>query len=118
MFTRIRIVIIQFYRKKHSSDRNAIHMYLDRYLILFTRYRIQFLSGQTILCGQALCSHFSFPILPGQAVHTCLGSENSSPDRFALRFQRQINIIRIEKSKLSRQGRKSVNVRSIRIKFV
>ena len=31
--------------------------------------------------------------LPGQAVHTCLGSENCSPDRFVFHFQRRINIL-------------------------
>ena len=31
-------------------------------------------------------------ILPKQAVHTCFGSENSSPDRFVPHFQRRINI--------------------------
>ena len=49
LFTRIRL-IIPFYPKKVSSDRNSIHKYLDRLPILFTRSRIQFLSGQ-ILCG-------------------------------------------------------------------
>ena len=64
-----------------------------------------------------LRSHSSFPILPGQAVHTCLGSENCSPDRFVLRFQRRINILRTEKGKLSGYGRKGVNVRPISIEF-
>ena len=50
LFTRIRIIIIPFYPKNVSSDRNSIHKYLDRLPILFTRSRIQFLSGQT-LCG-------------------------------------------------------------------
>ena len=50
LFTRIRIIIIPFYPKKVSPDRDSIHKYLDRLPILFTRSRIQFLSGQT-LCG-------------------------------------------------------------------
>ena len=116
LFTRIRMIIIPFYPKKVSSDRNSIHTYLDRLPILFTRSRIRLLSGQT-LCGWALRSHISFLILPGQAVHTCLGLENCSPDRFVLHFQRRINILRIEKGKLSGQGRKGVSARSIRIEF-
>ena len=100
LFTRIRIIFIPFYPKKVSSDRNSIHKYLDRLPILFTRSQIRFLSGQT-LCGKVLRSHISFLTLPGQAVHTCLGSENCSPDRFVLHFQRRINILQIEKSKLS-----------------
>ena len=32
---------------------------------------------------------------------TCLGAENSSPNRFVLHFQRQINIIWKDKNKLS-----------------
>ena len=86
--------IIPFYPKKVSSDRNSIHKYLDRLPILFTRSQIRFLFGQTS-CGQALHLHLSFPILPGQAVHTCLGSENCSSDRFVL------HILQIEKGKLS-----------------
>ena len=58
------------------------------------------------------------PYITGQAIQTCLGSENSSPDRFVLHFQRQINIIRIENGKLSGEGRKSVNARPISIKYV
>ena len=52
-----------------------------------------------------------------QAVHTSLGSENCSPDRFVLHFQRRINILRIEKGKLSRWGWEGVNARPIRIEF-
>ena len=100
LFTRIQIIIIPFCQKKVSSDRNSIHKYLDRLPILFTRSQIRFLSGQT-LCGQALRSHIPFLILPGQAVHTCLGSESCSPDRFVLHFQRWINILQIEKGNLS-----------------
>ena len=44
------------------------------------------------------------PILPGQAVHTCLGSENSSPDRFVLHSQKQINIIQTGKEKCERKA--------------
>ena len=95
-----RIMIIRFYLKEVSSDKNSIHKYLDRLPILFTRSWIRFLSRQA-LCRWALRSHLSFPILPGQAVHTCLGSENRSQDRFAPHFQRRINILRIEKGKLS-----------------
>ena len=57
-------------------------------------------------------------ILHGHAVHMCLSSENSSPDRFVLQFQRQINITWIEMDELAGQGRKSVNARSMEIKFV
>ena len=95
-----RIMIIQFYLKKVSSDRNSIHKYLDRLPILFTRSRIRFLSGQA-LCRKALRSHLSLRILPGQAVHTCLDSVNCLSDRFVLHFQRRINSLRIEKGKLS-----------------
>ena len=116
LFTRIRIIIIPFYPKKILSERNSIHKYLYRLPILFTRSQIRFLSGQT-LCGQALHSHLSFPILPEQAVHTCLGMENCSPDGFVLHFHRRINILRIEKGKLSGQGRKGVNGRPIRSEF-
>ena len=44
--------------------------------------------------------------LPGQAIHTCQGSEDTSPVRFVLHFQKRINNIRIEKGKLSGQGKK------------
>ena len=46
-----------------------------------------------------------------------LFTENCSPDKFVLHFQRRINILRIEKGKLSGQGSKGVNVRPIRIEF-
>ena len=111
-----RIIIIPFYPKKVSSDRNNIHTYLDRLPILFTRSQIRFQSGQT-LCEEALRSHISFLNLPGQAVHTCLGPENCSPDRFVVHFQRRTNILRIEKGKLSGWGRKGVNARPIRTEF-
>ena len=39
----------------------------------------------------------TFSILSRQAVHTCLGSENCSMDRFVLHFHRRINILQIEK---------------------
>ena len=65
-----------------------------------------------------LYPHLSFPILNGQAVLTCLGLENSSPDRVAFHFQRQIIIIRIERGKLSGRGRGNMNARPIRLKFI
>ena len=49
---------------------------------------------------QTDCSHVSTP-----------GDQNCSLDRFVLHFQRRINILLIEKGKLCRQGRKSVNAR-------
>ena len=92
-------MIIRFYPRKALSVRNSIHTYLDRFPIMFTHNGIQ------SLCRWALHSHLSFPILAGQAVHACLDSENSSPDRFVLHFQTRIDILWIQKSKLSGQGR-------------
>ena len=43
LFTRIQIMIIRFYPKKISSDRNRIHMYLEWLPIWFTRSQIWFL---------------------------------------------------------------------------
>ena len=41
------VLTIRFYSKRDSSDRYTIHIYLDRFLVVFTRNRICFLSGQT-----------------------------------------------------------------------
>ena len=90
------IMIIQFYPQRIHRIGIA---YLDRFPVFFLPNHIRFLSEQT-LCRQAMRSHLSFPILPGQAVHMCLALENNSPDRFVFHFQRRINIIRTGKCKL------------------
>ena len=57
----MRIIIILFYPKKVSSDRNG--MWID-FLFLFTRSQIRFISGQTVR-GRPNCVHTvsSFHIL-------------------------------------------------------
>ena len=118
LFTRIWIMIIQFYLKNESLDRNSYHtLYLSGYISFFPS-----LTGYDSCPDKLYADRPSFHTYPFLCYPDMLFTVVSARRivRFVPHFQRRINITRIAMGKLFGYwiDRKSMNVGHIRIKLV